>query len=109
MKSTRDIGKLLENYVLTLIQKIDPKARLTKGSGSATELGDILNTRFFVECKKRNKKNFTVDESVWIKLLELMPYKTQKFPLYVIENENKRRFAVLDLDDFFRLITEMNQ
>ena len=99
-----DAKNPLELYVADKLKKIDKYARPTKASGASTEIGDILNKFFFIECKMRNTKSVTIRRDVWYKLLSELPMKTKKIPLYALENKHKDRFMALDLDDFFRMV-----
>lgn len=106
--NTRKIGRELENYILSKAQEVDSKAKLTKNSGANLHKGDLDFLYFRVECKKKNTKNITVNQKVWDKLGKEIPVHTFKLPLYVLENSDKQRFAVLNLDDFFDLLKEIN-
>jgi len=99
-----DTKNLLELYVADKLKKIDKYARPTKASGASTEIGDILNKFFFVECKMRTTSSVTIQRKVWYELLGKLPLKTKKLPIYALENKHKDRFIALDLDDFFRII-----
>lgn len=105
--NTRETGKKLENYVSAILNEIDPKSRPTIGSGSKKEISDIVNEYFYVECKKRNTKDITLKKKVWDKLCAEIPIGSQKIPLYILENESKDRFVVLDIKDFARMIGEL--
>jgi len=43
---------------------------------------------------------------VWDKLKEEIPLHVDKMPVYCLEQKDKKRFAVLDLDDFLDLYIE---
>lgn len=105
--NTRKIGKSLEQYVAYMLQDIDPKSRPSKNSGADNEIGDVINKFFIIECKKRNTKDITVKKDVWDKLCSIVPIGSQKVPLYVLENNTKDRFVVLDIKDFIRIIKEI--
>lgn len=107
MKNTRQIGSKLEDYVAEMLKEVDPKSRRTVGSGSKREISDIVNEYFYVECKKRNTKDITLVKKVWDKLCSEIPVGSQKIPLYILENESKDRFVVLDIKDFVRIIGEL--
>lgn len=108
MKSKRDKGKELEAYVADRLADIlkDPSIKPTKASGASTQLADILCSKFIVECKQRTTKNITIDESVWEKLLGELPLGSVRTPLYILENKNKKRWLVMDLEDWFRMLEE---
>jgi hypothetical protein len=100
MKSTRDVGRLLEEYVLAKVKEIDPAARIY----SNCKQKDIMSSFAFGECKKRNTKDFTIKESVWLHLNNNLPINTTKFCFLVNENINGRKLITLDLDEFFRIL-----
>lgn len=93
----------LEEYVNLKIQKLDPKARRTKGSGNATELADNLNKYFYTECKMRTTKNCTIDRKVMEKLLSQRA-NNKKWCIYALENQFKDRYIVMEAEEFFQLI-----
>lgn len=105
--NTRKIGKKLESYVAECMKVIDPKSRPTIGSGSKSEISDIVNQFFYVECKKRNTRDITLKKQVWDKLCSEIPTGSLKVPLYVLENESGDKYAVLDLKDFIRMVAEL--
>jgi len=101
-KTTREIGDKLEEYVLLKVKEIDPNARLYTNCKQK----DIMSSFSYVECKKRNTKDFTIKESVWLHLNNNLPINTTKYCFMVHENVNGRRLVTLDCDEFFRLIKE---
>ena len=108
MKNKRQIGKLLEEYILVKVKEIDPQARLSRGSGCGNDYSDITCNFAFIECKKRNTKDFTIKEDVWLHLNNNLPINTKKYCFMVHENVNGRRLVTLDCEDFFRLIGDKN-
>lgn len=102
----RKQGQKLEEYVALRLQEVlkDNSIHPTKASGASTQLGDILCSRFLIECKQRTTKDIVVKEDVWNKLVAELPLGSVRIPLYILENKNKKRWAVLDVEDFFRLI-----
>jgi hypothetical protein len=107
--TNREKGKKLEDFISAYLKDIDLTARPTKASGASTELGDILNSKFFCECKYRETDNVTINRKVWKKLLYEIPVGSLKIPLYILQNKHKETFMVLDIKDFIRLITEKNE
>lgn len=101
-KTTIEIGKTLEEYVLAKVKEIDPQARIY----SNKKQKDIMCNFAFGECKKRNTKDFTIKEKVWLHLNNNLPINTNKFCFLVNENISGKRLITLDLEDFFRLIKE---
>jgi hypothetical protein len=106
--NTRKIGRELEDYIACLLEDIDPKSRPTIGSGSGKEISDILNKKFYVECKKRNTKSITIQPKVWNKLCSEVPVGSLKIPIYVLENVDSQKWIVMDIKDFITIITEEN-
>ncbi len=105
--NTRKVGKKLETYVSAMLEAVDPRSRPTVGSGSKTEISDIVNKYFYIECKKRNTKDITLKKQVWDKLCSEIPVGSLKTPLYILENLSQDRFVVLDIKDFVRMIGEL--
>ena len=106
MPTKKEIGKKLEEYVLSKVKEIDPQARLSRGSGCGNDYSDITCNFAFIETKKRNTKDFTIKEDVWLHLNNNLPINTKKFCFLVNENVNGRRLITLDVEDFFRILAE---
>lgn len=105
----RKQGQKLEEFVAARLREAlkDNSIHPTKASGASTQLGDILCSHFLVECKQRTTKDITIKEDVWNKLVAELPLGSVRTPLYVLENKNKKRWVVLDAEDFFNLIKEI--
>lgn len=103
MKNTRAIGKKLENYTCASLSNIDKKTRLSNNSGAVSGNGDIINSHYVVECKKRNTESVKIDKKVWDKLCASIPIGSVKCPLLVLENSSGEKWAVLQLNDFEKL------
>ena len=98
----------LEEYVAEKFQKIYKYARPTIGSGcTPIEKGDIKNPFFMIECKIRNTKSFSIKDEVWKELKILASKDNLKEPLYIVQNVNKERLAIMNLDDWFSLFYEI--
>lgn len=108
-KTTKEIGAVLEAYVLTKVKELDPHARLSRGSGCGNDIGDITSNILYCECKKRNTESISIKESVWLHLQNRLPINTEKFSIMALENKNKKRFIVIDLDEFFKLLKENHE
>lgn len=100
----KQTGNKLENYVAGKLIPIDKYARKTRASGGSTELGDVQNRHFYVECKARSTKNITIKNDVWDKLCAEMPVGSNKIPIYALENVYNHKWIVLDMDTFFQLM-----
>ena len=83
-----DTNNNLESYIARRLTDCGITARRTRGSGASTEIGDIYNDRFFVECKmKLTKTNIIMDyEKEYIDLLNKIPINTQKECIFAYEN-----------------------
>ena len=105
-KTRKELGYSLENCVADHFFTVGyDKARRSKGSGNRGELGDISGVQdFVVECKRRTTKNITIQEAVWKKLCNEIPLHSRRKPLYILENMNKKFWAVLEMNDFFELL-----
>lgn len=103
----KEQGKELEDYVATNLQEIlgDPKIRATKNSGGSTEIGDVRNNKFYIECKHHDKKDITFSLEVWNKLCAQIPIGQTKTPLYIFRHKQSgSNFVLLTLEDFFRIL-----
>jgi hypothetical protein len=104
MKTTKEIGDKLEQYVLAKVRELDPNAKIYSNKSQK----DIACSFGFGECKKRNTKDFTIKESVWNHLNNNLPINTKKFCFMVHENASGKRLLTLDCDEFFRILNEKN-
>ena len=108
-KTSKEVGKLLEEYVLMKVRELDDSARLTRGSGCGNEFSDISCRDYIIECKKRNTVDFTIKEQVWNHMHFNLPINTEKVCFMVNENINGKRLVTLDLEDFFRILKEKEE
>ena len=96
-----------EDYIAERLKEIDPYARASKGSGNKNENYDInTSAELACECKQRATKDITVKNDVWDKLCQEIPLHSEKIPVYMLENKEKKRWAVLELDDFLDLFID---
>ena len=102
--NNKQFGKELEQGVCNLFNQIGIKAYLTKGSGNKGQAGDIQQDIFVVECKNRNTKDITLKKDVWDKLKHEIPLQSSRLPLYILRNKSNDTYAVLDINDFFRIL-----
>lgn len=98
----------LELYVANKFKEIGySNARPSKNSGACGELGDIAGQDIcIIECKQRSTKDITIRKDVWYKLL-YENINSERIKLYILENKDKDRFAVLDLDTFFEILNQI--
>jgi hypothetical protein len=108
LKTTKEVGNKLEQYILAKVKEIDPQARLSRGSGCGNDYSDITCNFAFIECKKRNTIDFTIKESIWNHLNHNLPINTNKICFMVHENKNGKRLVTLDIEDFFRILKEQS-
>lgn len=106
-KTTKEVGAILENWVLSKVKEIDSKARLTRGSGCGNEYSDISCNFAYIECKKRNTKDFTISEEVWNHLNFNLPINTEKYCFMIHENVNGKKLVTLDAEQFFSIIKDL--
>jgi len=106
-KSKKAKGKKLEYLVADKLNEIGIKARVTRNSGGSTEIADILNEKFYFECKNWNRYNLIINIKDWNHLLSKMPINTNKIPVYVFQNNEGRKWATLDLEDFFKMLEKI--
>ena len=100
-----DFNNSLEIYLAEKLKSIDKYARKTRGSGCGSEIADISNSFFYIEAKRKlTKDNIIVDyKKEWLKLLSEMPINTLKIPFMAVENKQRKKFIILDADDFFEI------
>jgi len=105
--SRNETWQKFEDYVAEILKEIDPYCHATPGSGNGNCKSDIKTIiPIQIECKQKTTKRITIKMDVWDKLRGEVPFHVQKLPVYCLEQKDKRRFAVLDLDDFLELYIE---
>jgi len=98
-------GKKLELYIAEKLKEIGDKyARPTRASGASTEIGDVYNKYFFVECKERDKKNIVIPINVVNKLKNKIPIHTEKEWFIAYRNSEGKTFIITECDVFFRIL-----
>jgi len=103
----KDNWIVFEEYIVEMLKEIDPYCSRTPGSGNGGCKSDVKTMLpLQIECKQRNTKDVTIRMNVWDKLKKEIPFHVNKLPVYCLEQKDKRRFAVLDLDDFLNLYVE---
>ena len=106
MKKTRkEKGKRLENWIAMKLREAgDVYARPTRGSGNATEIGDIYSNYFFVECKSRNAKNIVMPIQVIEHLKNQIPINSDRMPFWAFENIDKKKFIIMEGNLYFKIL-----
>ena len=106
MSRDKDWHKL-EDFIADKLKEIDIYARPSKASGGSTESYDIRTScDLAIECKQRNTKSVTINDEVWNKICNEIPLHSAKIPVLALENKDKKRWAVLELNDFLDLYIE---
>ncbi len=99
MSSTDPKWVKLQKRVCDVFNKCDSKATITIGSGNVKGNGDVISSNFMIECKQRTRKNITIEQNHWNKIVieaELL----DKIPAIVCENESSEIIISLRLNDF---------
>jgi len=104
MKSKKNKGTELELWILSKIKEFDSKARLSRGSGNGNDIGDIVSSLFYCECKNHDKENVILTMKVYNHLVNQLPIHSSKIPIFVHQNNEGKRFITLEANDFFRLL-----
>lgn len=94
----------LQWYIARKLNELGIKARPTKASGASTELGDVLNSIFLIECKQRTTKNVTINIKVWEKLKSELPINSRRLLMLALENKDKKKFIVMEAEEFFYML-----
>lgn len=99
-----------EDYIVERLKEIDKHCSRSPGSGNGGCKGDMkTNLPIHIECKQRSTKDITIRMDVWEKLKGEIPFHVDKLPVYCLEQKDKKRFAVLELDDFLELYIKLYQ
>ncbi len=101
-KSTRDKGNSLEDFVLASFSKFDRTLHRTKNSGANIEKGDLVGKFWKIECKQRNTKDVSIKKKIWDKICSEIRVGTNQIPMYILENQSRQKFVVMELGDFQR-------
>ena len=107
-------GEAFEKVVLKLMKDLGIQVDPTIGSGSVKNDGDLLTKDYAIECKTQHENRGKPVKDLRIKIDEFDKIEHQaiplgKEPIYLLENTSKRRFAVMDLDQFMQLIAKVEQ
>lgn len=106
MKSTRSLSDPHENYIRRRFREsgIDFKMK-DKSSGSARADGDGMSRDFFLSCKYRTSKGFSISGRDYKKDVQQAD-RFRKKPLWAIRNEDGQDMIMLYLEDFLRIIKD---
>ncbi len=100
--STKDVGNMLEEIVVSYIKKLEPRARRTKNSGGSTELEDVLSTLFMVQCKVDNiHHNIIIKIADWNKLFKNLPIDSRRIPIFINQQADGIVTVTLTIEDYF--------
>jgi len=101
----------LQWYVAEKFKDLGDKyARPTVGSGNSHENGDVYTMfPFTIECKQRTTKDVKISIDVWEKNKADIPLNSDKRPLVFLENKDGKRFCVIEADDFFDILKEIEE
>jgi len=108
MKSTREVGNKLEDFIVDRIKVIEPHCRRTKNSGASTELMDILSQYFMVSCKVDNSHdNIIIKKKDWEQLFRALPINSKRLPIFVNQQKTGTVTITVSVADFFRLVYKL--
>ena len=103
--TNREKGKQLELWVLSQFSE-DKLARLSRGSGNSNDIGDVVTSNYFFECKNWNKDCVTLSMKTWNHLINQLPINTNKTAIYVYQNKKGKKFIIMDAEDFFKKVRQ---
>ena len=105
MKTTKEVGNKLEDFIVDRIKVIEPNCRRTKNSGGSTELEDCLSKFFMVQCKVDNTHdNIIIKIKDWEKLFRALPINSKRIPFFVNQQKTGTISITLSVADFFSLV-----
>ena len=100
----------LETYIAQRLTEITgEKCRPTKASGASTEILDVYNSYFFVECKMTKKtENFVIKFKDLDKTYSIAKKVggSAKKVLFAIQNKNEDRIVLISWEDLNELVDE---
>jgi len=96
----RQYGNELEDIIAEDFKPIDKHAKRRRSSTGT----DVDNKFCYVECKRRNTKDFIFKQSVWNKICAAVPRHSNRFPIYVTQNKTGEILITLSKNNFFKLM-----
>jgi len=108
MKTTKEVGNKLEDFIVDRIKKIEPRCRRTKNSGGSIELEDVLSKYFMVQCKVDNTHdNIIIKKTDWEKLFRALPINSTRLPIFVNQQKTGIVTITLSVADFFGIVYKL--
>jgi len=94
----------LEEFILSHIQEIDPRARRTPGSGNGNLKGDITTTcGLKIEAKDNQSLKNAYKEEDMKKIIEEVPLHSQDVPILITRNKSKKIRVHIEFEDFWEI------
>lgn len=103
IRTRKDQGNDLENFVYQRMLKLDKETTLTSNSGARFSDGDISNRLFRVECKSTSQKSFSLKKGVWDKVQKIADTYS-KVGIVVERNGTKDVVVYISFDDFMAIL-----
>ena len=93
-----------EDLIVEEMKQIDPHATHTK----ASRYGDLKVNGLHIECKDYNKKS-VYNEDWMKKCIEEIPLHSEKIPLLITRNKDKKIRVHMEFQDFLEIYVELIQ
>ncbi len=102
-KMSREKGARFEREIAMELREIfGNESRRGFQYRDGTEVGDVLNPVFFIECKRHKRCNV---KAALRQAFDNCNDKT-KYPIAITRDDNERAIVTMDLDDFKDLVGE---
>ena len=92
----------LQEDVRVVLESVDSRAKVTKGSGAVKGNGDVISDNYMAECKYRSTVAFSINPSVVHKVQEEARL-LGKIPIIATRNKAKETLVTMTLKDFAKI------
>ena len=92
----------LQEDVRIVLEEIDGRSKISRGSGAVKGNGDVTSGNYMAECKLRSTDGFTINNKTFNKIEEEAKL-LGKIPLLVTRNKKKETLVTMSLETFKRI------
>ena len=92
----------LQEDVRIVLEEVDGRAKISKGSGAVKGNGDVQSPSYMAECKLRSTSGYTINYDTYRKICDEARL-LGKIPLLITQNVKKEILVTMSLEDFSRV------
>ena len=93
----------LQEDVRIVLEEIDGRSKISRGSGAVKGNGDVTSNNYMVECKYRSTDSFSINRDTFRKIQEEAAL-LGKIPALATRNKKKETLITLSLKDFIKAV-----